>query len=397
MAVTVTRAMVNSLSSSIAGGSIPSGLVIRDVPDFIPYVRRSDTPMLSLVPKRGEKDILKWEYGQGDLSPRADAINNGAGYTNVAASIVVDNGAYFQLWDQVRVPRTGEVLLVTGISGNTLTVTRGWGSTNGAALVDNDPLKIMGPAVPEGVNAPDSPVTRGELFFTYPQILEYTWTLTHRARVTPNYEMKSDAYKEETKRKMKEAAEDLNDLLLNGIKNEGDGAGTNPSSMGGLREHTAVYATDLAGTALDLGDILDQANTVFLDVGMADMAKTIMGNARAKRIFNSFFQPARRASMSDAKMKLTWDQVDTDYGTLKFVVNHLMDDGELIVWNPQDSGLYNYKGGNWSTGMYATQGWYDKGFLRGDFGAIFEGERRRFRIYNFSTASADYPNLDVAA
>jgi hypothetical protein len=122
-----------------------------------------------------------------------------------------------------------------------------------------------------------------------------------------------------------------------------------------------------------------------------------MGSHFAKRVFNSFFQPARRMSKSDSKMKLTWDEVETDFGVLKFVVNYKMPNNELFIWNPEDAKLHAYKGGKWSSGLYSTQGWYDRGFLRGDYGAIFQGDRRRLRVHNFSTTAADYPNLDVAA
>lgn len=392
MAITVTRSMINSMSSGVTSGSTPSDLFIRDVPDFIPFLRRQDTPMLSLVPKKGSKNILKWEYGEGDLSPRQDTLAEDVDGSETG--IDVTHGSYFQVWDLVK--WGDEVALVTSISNNTLTVTRGWGSTSAVTATNGDPIYILGPAVPEGVDAPASPVTRGIVSFTGPQIFEYTWQMTHRARVTPNYEIKTDQFKAELKRKMKEAALDLNDLLLNGIYNAGDGTGTNPSSMGGLREATTTNLSNLSSGALELNDILTLMQTINADVG-DDMGKTLMGGYYAKRIFNSWFQPSRRTSGSDAKLNLTWDSFDCDFGTVKYIVNYKCNSNELFLCNEDDWGLYNYEGGNWSTGMYSTQGWYDKGFLRGDFGALFQADRRRGRWYGFSTTDSDYPNLDIAA
>ena len=396
MAITTTRAMLNSISSGVSGGTVPSDLVIRDVPDFIPFVRRSDTPMLSLVPRKGERDMLKWEFGEGDLSPRSTTLAE-SGFDNSETDVTVatGTGAYFQKWDLIKID--DEIMLVTNIVNDVLTVTRGWGSTSGASHENGATISILGPAVPEGVDAPASPTTRGEIFHTYPQIFEYTWQITHRGKVTPNYEIKSDQFKAELKRKMKEAAEDLDDLLLNGVKNAGDGGGTNPSTMGGLREFTTAHVSDLNAAPLELQDILEKLEEVYKEVGLADMGKTLMASMFTKRIWNSWFQPSRRSTQSDAKLRLTWDAVDTDFGTIKFVPHYKMANNELFIWNPADSGLFNYKGGNWSTGLYSTQGWYDKGFLRGDFGAIFEGDRRRIRIHDYSTTATDYPNLDIAA
>lgn len=396
MAVTVTRNMINSLSSSISGGTVPSGMIIRDVPDFIPFVRRSDTPMLGLVKKGSARDMLKWEYGEGDLSPREDVAAEAL--DNSETEIDVTNGAYFQKWDLIKID--DEIMLVTSFTNgqpNKINVTRGWGSTSPATHSDGATIKILGPAVPEGVDAPDSPVTRGELFHTFPQIYEYTWQNTHRSRVTPNYEIKSDQFKEELKRKMKEAGEDLDTLLLDGVKNEGDGTGSNPSTMGGLREATTANVTDMNGAPLELQDLLEEMQDVAYDVGTGEMGKVLMGNHLVKRIFNSWFQPTRRTGKSDKSLSLVWDEVETDFGNIKFVINYKMPDNELFLWKPEDARYHPYKGGDWSNGLYSTQGWYDRGFLRGDFGAIFQGDRRRLRIHDFSTTLTDYPNIDIAA
>jgi uncharacterized protein DUF5309 len=95
------------------------------------------------------RDILfKWH--EDELESRSDAINNGAGYSSSATSLVVDTGALFTQDDLVNVPRTGEVFLVTAVSTNTLTVVRGVSGTGAAALVDNDPVYVIGSAAAEG-------------------------------------------------------------------------------------------------------------------------------------------------------------------------------------------------------------------------------------------------------
>jgi hypothetical protein len=194
---------------------------------------------------------------------------------------------------------------------------------------------------------------------------------------------------------MVEAADDLDSLLLHGLRDPGLGDGTRPSSMGGLRQNTAVRTLNVAGAALGFDDIMTLGETVYKDVGQEKMGKTIMGSFFSKQIWNSYFQKSRITTGKDDRINLTWSEVETDFGVIKFVINYKMDDNELFIWNPQDSQLDHYEGGTWSTGLYATQGWYDKGFLRGDYGALFPVPRRRMRIYGYSTTAADYPNLHV--
>jgi hypothetical protein len=398
MAQTVlTRQMLTQYSTGITGGGVPAGLVIAAVPDFIDKIKRSDVPMLSVIPKKGSVNQVIIPYGEGDLSPTEDLIAEALDDSETA--ITVDNGEYFQIWDMVKID--DEVCLVTDISGDDLTVTRAWGASVAATHLDNAPIYILGPAVPEGVDAPRSPVTRGEVFSTVPQIMEYTFPISHRADVTPNYQNRSGSnFKYELKRKMEEAATDLDNIALDGIYNLGDGSGLtgdNPSTTRGLREATTAHVTDLNGAALTFRDFMEAAQDVASEVGEKDMATKVMGSYFTKRLWNSWFQPSRHSTMSEGRARTDWDSVDTDLGVFTFMINHKMRDNEIIVWRPEDSALKHYEGGNWATGEYFTQGWHKVGFLRGDFAFIFEGDRRRFRIHDFSTTVADYPYLDVPA
>jgi hypothetical protein len=101
------------------------------------------------------KDPL-FSWFNDELEARFDAINNGAGYASGATSLVVDNGPVFPTESLVKVPRTGEVMFVSSVSTNTLTVVRGFGGTTAAALVDNDPLYVIGIADDEDSLSPDN-------------------------------------------------------------------------------------------------------------------------------------------------------------------------------------------------------------------------------------------------
>ncbi len=111
----------------------------------------TSTPLLVLTKRADSRSChnSKFLWQEDQLLARFDRINNGAGYSSSATSLVVDNGAYFAQDDLVYVTRTGEVMRVQSVSTNTLTVVRGIGSGN-AALVDNDELYIISTSAPEG-------------------------------------------------------------------------------------------------------------------------------------------------------------------------------------------------------------------------------------------------------
>lgn len=397
MAPAITRQMMTSYRDDVAGGVIPSGLFIQDVPKMTEFMRRMDRPMLKLVKPGGSHDKLEWLFGEGDLISRDTTTATGTTATSTQTTLAVTNGNLFAKWFLFRIPSTGEIMQCDGfISDNVLSVRRNWptGGT-GVAISTQVAIQILGPGMPEGADAVDSPIAAGEIDYTYPQIFEYTWKYTHRGRHTPDYEVKTDKFKYQAQKKMKEASGDLNRMLLAMYRNKGDGSGDNASTMGGLRQFTSVRQYNASGAPLEFIDIMTLGQTVAVDVGQEAMGHTVMGNFFVKSIWNSWFQKSRITTATDEKLKMTWSEVETDLGTFKFVINYDMDDNELIIWNPEDASLDHFEGGTWSTGLYSTQGWYDRGFLRGDYGALYPMARKRMMFYNFSVDPSDYPNLHV--
>lgn len=128
----------------------------------------------------------KFEWLEKSYSETSDAINNGAGYAATATSIVVDNGDYFNLNDIVLVPRTSERVQVTAISSDTLTVTRSIGSTAAAALVNDDPLFIVGNAFGQGSDSATASYKQKTEVYNYCQVFKTSIDIsgTHVAETT---------------------------------------------------------------------------------------------------------------------------------------------------------------------------------------------------------------------
>jgi hypothetical protein len=88
----------------------------------------------------------KFKWLEDEAKARFDTTSATA--TAEAGTISVSNGGYYQQWDQVLNTRTGEQMRVDAVTGNTLTVTRGIGST-ATAMLNGDELMIIGSAQPE--------------------------------------------------------------------------------------------------------------------------------------------------------------------------------------------------------------------------------------------------------
>lgn len=111
----------------------------------------------------------QFEIFTDDVMDYATQINNGAGYSSSATSIVVDDGSLFTPNDLLYVVRTREILIVSARSSNTLTVSRGVGST-AAAIVDNDDVVRLSSAFPVNALSGNAKQTTPGRDFNYTQI-----------------------------------------------------------------------------------------------------------------------------------------------------------------------------------------------------------------------------------
>lgn len=144
-----------------------------DMSEKIALLQPSATPLITFL-KRAKNNTEvannpKYSWLEDDLGGRWDAINNGAGYADSATDMVVDNIDLFAVNQIVKVPRTGECLRVTVVTTgtSTITVTRAFGTTSAAALVDNDPLVILGNVNEEGATAPTVKSTQETEVYNY--------------------------------------------------------------------------------------------------------------------------------------------------------------------------------------------------------------------------------------
>src|SRR5207244_147797 len=104
--------------------NIPSARRVLDVWDRFIYQDPDSAPFTLITAGNPDsRSAINPEFAwfEKTLFPVFDQINNGAGYSSSATSLVVDDGAYFFAGDVVEVVRTGEKFLVISVSSNTLT------------------------------------------------------------------------------------------------------------------------------------------------------------------------------------------------------------------------------------------------------------------------------------
>lgn len=395
MAATTTNRQLTQYTSDTPAGDI---LFIRDVPDWTKMLRRQDTPFLKMIDRASAPDtpMLKAEWGWGSPDPVSDLLNGAI--TTDATSITVDNASYFAVGHLVLVGTEQMRVESVNTSTNMIGVTRGFAGTTKATAADNATIDIIGMAVKELEDDPLYGITQGEVDFNYHSIIAMKWVLSERARVTPTYESRNFLGKrdeQELRKKMEYTAP----LLLERALLFGQralGSSSTASAFGGLAQSSYITTrTNMSSAPVTEYDLMNNLQTVWGLVGTDQLGKTIMTDMFGKRVINSWYNDSRRSTAGDSKISVKWDEIETDMGNFRIVVNwQLKDKAKMFVFNPEDFKLRPYASSTgWQKGKHATNGWYDSGFLRGDFTMIAQNPDSRLELNTYSTTASDYPGL----
>jgi len=177
--------------------------------------------------------------------PYSSKLIASAAANNTATSITVDKGAVVEPSSVIMNTKTNEYMFVSAVSGNTLTVVRGFAESTAAAVTQNDELLYLGTAKKEGSLAPNPKYRRGVPRMNYSQIFRNGWGTTRTAEyikfITGN---KATENKEDA---VSMHAQDIEMALLLGRKslNQVDGSEV-LSTMDGLmsivKNNTALSA-----------------------------------------------------------------------------------------------------------------------------------------------------------
>lgn len=115
--------------------------------------------------------------------PYSSKLIASAAANNTATSITVDKGAVVEPSSVIMNTKTNEYMFVSAVSGNTLTVVRGFAESMAAAVTQNDELLYLGTAKKEGSLAPNPKYRRGVPRMNYSQIFRNGWGTTRTAEL----------------------------------------------------------------------------------------------------------------------------------------------------------------------------------------------------------------------
>lgn len=225
--------------ANISGARITTNITqdrrVIDMAKDIALLDPNEAPFVTIL-KLAKKDVRvaispKIEWLEDDYLSVHGVL--GAALDNSSTSVTVEDGSIFRVNDIITVPKTGENMLVTKVSGTTLTVTRGYGSSPAAAGADGDEVLIIGNAFAENSTMRDRLSTKEVAKYNYTQIFRTPFELSGTEEASKLYGGKDKAY--QRKKVAVEHKRDIATSMYFGQKKEDTSAGVR-RTMGGLIE-----------------------------------------------------------------------------------------------------------------------------------------------------------------
>lgn len=320
-----------------AGATLPE--LAEDVSDVIGLISPFETPLLDAL---GDADIVArstvHEWVEDSLLPNTDQINDST-YTNALTdtTFVVDDGTKFRAGDLIKLEAAGchEVMLVTGVSTNTLTVVRGYGGTTAFALADNLPVNILSNLTIEGADASAARFRNRTRKINYTQIFAATVEVSGTMQAVNAVGVNRDELQYQKLNRMRELLRDLENAVINSAAPAAnpEGSASVRRSMKGIIPQLATHVFTPGSGGFPAGTALTEAQLNYalraIWQGASQGPDLIVCNGLQKRAINSFIsQSSRFYNPSDRRLSEMVGVYESDFGVCRVV---------LTRWCPLDS------------------------------------------------------------
>jgi hypothetical protein len=379
-----------------AGSDLPE--LMEDVSDLISLVSPYETPLLDHLgdAKRAAGSTIH-EWLEDELLPNTDTLNQTTFSPNAtdATSLTVANGSRFQVGDQVRPGNSGEIMFVTAVSTNTLTVVRGYGATTKVALTNGIVLTILGNAALEGDDMPNVRFTNRTRKRNYTQIFTAGIQVSGSMLAAKGYGV-SDEVEYQKQERLRELLRDLENCVINGIapaSTAQGGTSTRRTMSGIVRQISTNQFTPGSGSIpvgggtgqTDLSeDVLNAALRAIWEKSSARVDTIIVGGAQKRRI-NSFVGQKRSYVPEDSSFREMVNVYESDYGVARVILSRWVASDSVILVDSSRVEVLPLQGRSFFYKPLAATGDRESGQVVGEYTLEFRNEAAHGVIRGLST------------
>ena len=374
-----------------AGTTLPE--LAEDVSDLIGIISPYETPLLEALgdPMR-EATSTHHEWLEDELLPNKDAIDDST-YTDPSTdtTFVVDHGSRFRVGDQIQIEGSEELMLVTGISTNTLTVVRGYAGTTSENLADNQVINILGNAALEGSDKPSARFTNRTRCGNYTQIFTATVEVSGTDVAASQLGL-ADEMDYQKQERLRELLRDLENTVINGGQPTSDpeGSGSVRRSMKGIVQHLGTNLFHTGDSGFPTGTDLDEAKINYVlrkiwesSSGSVDM---IVVGGFQKRKINGFCSESRSYGANDTTFTDMISVYESDFGVCRIVTSRWLPQDAVLLLDSSRVRVLPLAGRSFYFKPLASGGDYECGELIGEYTLEFRNEAAHGVIRDLSVS-----------
>ena len=361
----------------------------RVISDFISIIDPMEVPLLNYL-GHSQANVKKfrlvntpgttYEWLEDTYESLSDTVaSTNLTNSNAATTMTVTNGAYFQVGDVLQIDSDAELIWVSGISGNTLTIVRGFGGTTNTTHASNGTVYRRTRARTEGADATDSPTTSPTTNYNYSQIFQKTISVSGTRQVVTQYGVPNE-YDRELEKAFKELLRDLERVPFYGLRAAGSASAAR--SCGGFGTFITTNVTTLSSTALTQKNIEDAVQNAWSYGGTP---KLLVVNAWAQKKIRDMYSPYVRTERSETKGGVIIDKVlIPPVGELDILVDRWCPPGTMYLLDPDKVGFIPIR--EFFDEELAKTGDSMQGQVVGEYGFVLMNEKAHAKITGFSTS-----------
>lgn len=378
-----------------AGADLPE--IMEDVSDLISIVSPYETPLLDHLgdPARSALSTVH-EWVEDTLLPNTDAVNQTTFTPNAqdATSITVNNGSRFQVGDLVRPGNASEIMQVTAIATNTLTVVRRYGGTSASSLSNGLKLTIVGNAALEGADAPATRFTTRYRRQNFTQIFAASVEVSGSMRAA-RVVGASDELDFQKQERMRELLRDLENTVINGTapSTGQQGSASIRRSMNGIVRQVSTNQfvpgqngfPSGGGSGTDLNDVVLNAALRTVWEQSAGRIDTIVCGGMQKRRINQLISSSRAYAPEDTRVRDLVSVYESDFGVCKVIVSRWVPADTVLFLDSSRIEVMPLRGRSFAYQPLGAQGDRSAGLVVGEYTLEFRNENAHGLVRGLST------------
>jgi len=349
-----------------AGTSLPE--LVEDIGDIVGIVSPYETPLLDHLgdPARSATSTVH-QWLEDQLLPNTDVISDGLiASPSSETSFDVTNGDRFRVGDQLQGEGSSEVMFVTGISSNTLTVTRGYGGTTPEDIADTQVLRILGNAALEGDHAPTARFTNRVRQTNYTQIFTSGLEVSG-SQLAAKQAAVADELDYQKQERLRELVRDLENCVINGVTPAADqqGSSTVRRTMRGIIPSITTNVEDAGGVALT-EDILN-ANLRAVWEQSNGGVDTILVGGLQKRAINGFIASSRGYDARNTRFRDMLSVYESDFGVCRVVLSRWVPSDAVVLLDSSRVDVLPMSGRSFHYKPLSSDGDRERGQVIGEY------------------------------